>query len=147
MTAPSPDVVAEIGRSLAALWFDIDHNGGRAVTDFCTADASFTFDRRTITGHAAIAAEYATIAADPMLLARHIMTNLTVALTDDGVWADSVVQYYSASGPAPAAIGGPTMVGDVIDRWVRGDSRWLLADRRIKFVFVAPNASFPIETA
>jgi hypothetical protein len=147
MTAPSPDVVAEIGRSLAALWFDIDHNGGRAVTGFCTPDARFTFDRRTVTGHAAIAAEYAAIAADPMLLARHIMTNLTVAQTDDGARADSVVQYYSASGPAPAVVGGPTMVGDVTDRWVRAGSQWLLADRRIKFVFVAPGASFPIQTA
>lgn len=147
MTAPSPDVVAEIGWSLAALWFDIDHNAGRAVTDFCTPDASFTFDRRTVTGHAAIAAEYATIAADPTLLARHIMTNVTVAQTGDGVRADSVVQYYSAPGPAPAVVGGPTMVGDVTDRWVPAGGHWLLADRRITFVFVAPGASFPIETA
>jgi len=147
LTAPPPDVMAEISRSLVALWFDIDHQGGRGVTAFCTPDARLTFHRRTVAGHEAIAAEYATIAADPTLLARHIATNLRLVELADGVRADSIVQYYSASGPAPAVVGGPTMVGDVTDRWVPADGRWLLAERRIKFVFVAPGASFPIETA
>jgi hypothetical protein len=146
MTAPPPDVMAEISRSLVALWFDIDHRGGRGVTGFCTPDARFTFHRRTFAGHAAIAAEYAKIAADPARLARHIATNLRLVELADGVQADSTLQYYSASGPAPAVVGGPTMVGDVTDRWVPADGRWLLAERRIEFVFVSPGAAFPVET-
>jgi hypothetical protein len=150
MTTTSPPVAlvhTELSMLVTALWFEIDHGDGAAASAFFTADAELTFSRRTFRGTDEIDGVYRDRAARGPRVSRHVMSNLHVLRHEaDLVDAVSTLVLYARDGEPPVPTTVPVLVADVVDRFVRGGDRWLIASRRIESRFLAPGAVLAVPT-
>ncbi|MDQ0777431.1 hypothetical protein QF026_005897 [Streptomyces aurantiacus] len=158
--ALSPSLVhTELSMLVTALWFEIDHGDGSAASGFFTADAELTFSRRTFRGTDEINGVYGARAARGPRVSRHLMSNFHVLRHEsDVVEAVSALVLYAQDGTPPVPTTVPVLVADVFDRFVRagepnerhepevGETRWLIASRRIENRFLLPGDVLAVPT-
>jgi len=145
-------VHAHLSTLLTALWFEIDHGDGSGASGFFTGDAELTFSRRTFRGTDEIDGVYRARAARGPRVSRHLMSNLHVQRHEpDLVEAVSALVLYAHDGKAPIPTTTPVLVADVFDHFVRvsepdGQTRWLIASRRIENCFLMPGDVLAVPT-
>ncbi len=130
-------IVQEISDLLARHWHDVDRNWGRNAHNDYTADGSYTTSLRTRSGQDAIKEFYTGRHDRGARVARHLISNLHVAVNDassaTAVW---VLTLHAADGdpilPSKPAI----MIADVVDHLVRdSDGTWKYRSRTITPLF------------
>lgn len=144
-------VHTELSMLVTALWFEIDHGDGAAVSGFFTADAELTFSRRTFRGNAEIDGVYRDRAARGPRVSRHLMSNFHVLRHEtDLVDTVSALVLHAQDGAAPVPTTVPVLVADVFDRFVGvgepNGRRWLIASRRIENRFLLPGDVLAVPT-
>ena len=148
----SDQLRAELSGQLAAVvhavWFEIDHGDGSRVSSFFTPDAELRFVSRSFHGRDEIDGVYAARSGRGPRVARHVATNLHVTEAgEDTASAVSILVLYAQDGSEPRPTVTPSMVGDVVDSFVRVDGRWLISRRHIQQQFVAPDATLAVPTS
>ncbi len=133
---------------IVAIWYDIDHRDGSAVSRYFWPDGTILFHERLVRGRAEIAATYAARVARGPRLSRHIVSNMHLAeLTRDTAKVVSTFRLYAADGHPVAPNTEPLTVNDLVDEFRRTpDGEWLIARRAMIHLFVRPDAVFAVPT-
>lgn len=130
-----------------AIWYDIDHRDGSAVSGHFTPEGRLRFDAREFQGTAAIDEVYARRAARGARVSRHGASNIHVVSEDAaGLDVVSLLFLYAADGEAPIPSTAPAAVSDVYDRFERVEERWLIASRAIMTRFIHPDTVLAVPT-
>jgi hypothetical protein len=80
-------------------------------------------------------------------VARHVVTNLTVEpLNGSTVRVTSLLLLFAGNGTPPLPNLVPQVVGDVVDTLVRDGDAWLVQQRTITHIFIAPDTVLGVPT-
>jgi hypothetical protein len=135
----TPGLYSELLALVTAVWFEIDHEDGSAVSSHFTPDGELTFSERTFRGRDAIDAVYRHRGARGPRVSRHVVTNMHVRSANaESASAVSTLLLFAQDGRPPLPATAPTMVGDVHDRFHHSEDGWLIASRRIEIAFIVP---------
>ena len=92
-----------------------------------------------MTGRDEIVRGYAARQAHGPRLSRHLVSNLVTDHHDDArVTATYALTLFARNGVAPLELGSPSAICDVVDDFVRTGGGWLIRQRVLEAVFVAP---------
>jgi ketosteroid isomerase-like protein len=110
----------------------IDERGGQGVGDLFTEDARLTMMGQSFEGRAAITARLSGRDGGGLI---HLAANPVVRVSGDTAagTVDHLLLRRSSDGTL-----SPFAVGRWVDRYVRGASRWLLAERSVEFPYGPP---------
>ncbi|WP_331748490.1 nuclear transport factor 2 family protein [Streptomyces chartreusis] len=136
---------AELSAVIAALWFDIDHNGGTAAADFFVPDGLLRFADAEFHGRAEIAAVYAARRSRGARVSRHLAANVHLReLAPTRVQATSVVLLFAQDGMPPRPTTSPVLIGDVVDQFILVNDEWRIASRWLQNMFIEPDTELAV---
>ena len=118
--------------TVAEYCHSIDERGGQGVGDLFTEDARFTMMGQSFEGRAAITARLSRGQGAQLI---HMATNPVVRVS--GNTAVGTVDHLLLRRCGDGTL-SPFAVGRWVDRYVRGASRWLLAERTVEFPYGPP---------
>lgn len=115
----------------------VDHGEADRVVELFVEDGTITTPMFTLTGRDEIARQFGERAKDKDRLSRHFWSNLRLQpLADGRVQAQTAVQTYIGTGPAPTAPEN-LVVGDSIDIVEKDEGGvWHFAERRLVVAFM-----------
>jgi hypothetical protein len=117
-------------------WYEVDNHGGHGTSVCFTEDGIFHAGKTPIQGHHAIEEFLLRRVSRGPRTSRHIASNFRARF--DGEAAATtycVLVIYAADGTPPLPLPTPLGVFDLVDRWVKSDGKWLVADRKFVTVF------------
>ncbi|WP_342659997.1 hypothetical protein Rruber_04268 [Rhodococcus ruber] len=142
---PGPAIVephrhTEIAQAVHRSWWNVDRSAGIGSELLYTEDGICVMPALTMSGRDEIARGYAARVAHGPRLSRHLVSNLVTDSRGDGqVTATYALTLFARNGVAPLALESPQAICDVTDDFVRVGSQWLIQQRVLDAVFVAPN--------
>ena len=129
-----------IHQLIAEFAYSVDIGNGRNTAELFTNDGWYESDTGRSTGRDAIRKAYSTRAERGPRTSRHIFTNVRIKKCDDNRYeGTSLLLLFAEDGQNPSNA-EPMLVADVVDEYVVEDGSALLASRRLRNVFVSPNA-------
>ena len=130
-------VTLEIQMLANDFWHEVDHNWGKNAAEFFVEDGVYDLGNQRLVGRDAIKSFYNWRQERGARVARHLVNNMRVSMYDgDSTEAISILSLVAADGEPPLPSEPPIMLGDVIDKCVRGtDGRWRDQSRVLRKLF------------
>src|SRR5471030_443687 len=116
----------EIQALTTRFWHDVDYNWGNGAAEYFVEDGIFELGTNRFVGRDAIRAFYRWREGRGARVARHVITNMHVTLSDaaraQSVW---IMSLYAADGVPPLPSEPSIAMADVIDHCVRrSNGQW-----------------------
>jgi hypothetical protein len=129
-----------------AFCYHLDHDEVDALLALFTDDVYYTHGTRVSRGKPDLAKVFRSRSATEPRTARHLYSGLKLTIESaTRARGTSVCMTFGAYGEPPLSPAIPTLVADFVDEYVRGDDgRWLIKERHIHRIFVAPDNPGPI---
>ena len=129
----------EITQAVYRSWWNVDRAAGVGSELLYTEDGVCVMPALTMTGRDEIVRGYAARQAHGPRLSRHLVSNLvTDHHDDDRVTATYALTLFARNGVAPQELESPSAICDVVDDFIRTGDGWLIRQRVLEAVFVAP---------
>lgn len=126
-------------------WADVDLDAGQRASEFYTQNAIFDLGGGSpMVGRSAIASFYEGRQAQGPRTSAHIVHNFVVIQASVGsAQTRAYVTLHAATGSPPIPNATPGLVAVVATKWEHASSRWLIAERTSRSLFVEPGHHGP----